>query len=76
MNICPICGSATEEPAKTGDAKGFECPQHGKFKVADRILGSDAFLNAARPQWEAALQKARKRTVPDAWPCIVSSDFI
>ena len=27
------------------------CTQHGKFKVAGAVLGSDAYLNAPRPQW-------------------------
>ncbi|SHN80545.1 hypothetical protein SAMN05444170_4415 [Bradyrhizobium erythrophlei] len=76
MNTCPICGVETEELDRTGDAVGFDCPRHGKFKVAGSVLGSDAFLNAPRPQWEAALEKARYRTVQDAWPCITRSDFL
>jgi hypothetical protein len=55
---------------------GFDCPQHGKFKVSGSVLGSDAFLGAVRQQWEAALEKATRRAIPDAWPCITTSDFL
>ena len=76
MNTCPIGGAETEGLDTTRDAKGFDCPWHGKFKVAGSVLGSDAFLNSARQQWEAALEKARSRTMPDAWPCITTFDFL
>ena len=76
MNHCPICGAETEELAITGDGKGFDCPLHGKFTVAGSALGSDAFLNAIRPQWEVALTKAKSRAIPDVWPCITAPDFL
>jgi hypothetical protein len=76
MNHCPICGAETEELAITGDGKGFDCPLHGKFTVAGSVLGSDAFLNAIRPQWEVALTKAKSRAIPDVWPCITAPDFL
>ena len=76
MTTCPICGADTADLDRTSVAEGFDCPQHGKFKVAGTVLGSDAYLNAPRPQWEAALEKVRRRTIPDAVPCITTSDFL
>ena len=76
MNACPICGAETEELDRTGVAEGFDCPRHGKFKVSGSVLGSDAYLNAPSPQWEAALEKVRRRTIQDATPCITTSDFL
>jgi hypothetical protein len=71
-NTRPICGAETVR--LDGDAEGFNCPRHGKFKVAGSVLHSDAFLGATRQQWEAALEKARGRTIPGATP--TTADFL
>jgi hypothetical protein len=39
--LCPICKSPAKEFARTGDATGFHCPTHGKFKMADTIFEDD-----------------------------------
>ena len=36
--LCPICKSAVHELDRTGDANGFDCETHGKFKVADTVF--------------------------------------
>ena len=50
---CPICNSPALDLPHTGDATGFHCPIHGKFKVADTIV----FDGYTRQQWEVALKK-------------------
>jgi hypothetical protein len=48
--VCPICKSPAQELPHTGHATGFECPAHGKFKVADTIVAEEC----TRQRWEAA----------------------
>ena len=68
---CPICNSPVEELNRTGDASGFDCATHGKFKIADTIFPEDY----TRQQWEVALKKAQLRTKQGEWPIVRIRDF-
>ena len=72
--LCPICKSAVQEH-RTGDATGFDCETHGKFKVANAVFKEGRVKNYTREQWEAALRKAMQRTKAGEWPVIKSTDF-
>ncbi|MFL6799056.1 MAG: hypothetical protein ACJ8F3_16780 [Xanthobacteraceae bacterium] len=61
---------------KVGDADGFECSQHGRFKVAATVFEDIRCKNASAKQWEAALQRAKERTAPDKWPTIMTYDLL
>lgn len=74
MPICPICQSKSEALDKTGDHEGFDCPQHGKFKVHGTVLAVNPNHPANREQWEAALNKAKARAEPGEWPIILIYD--
>ena len=50
---------------------GFECPTHGKFKVADTIVAEEC----TRQRWEAALRKAKLRAKPWEVPTVMSEDL-
>jgi hypothetical protein len=53
---------------------GFDCPEHDKFKVSDTVL---SLLRAkTSEQWEAALARAKQRTMPGEWPLVTSYDFL
>jgi hypothetical protein len=73
MTTCPICGSQVQVLDSTGDADGFDCPQHGKFKVSRRVLSVQP--TKTRGEWEAALERAMGRADPGVWPCVTSHDF-
>ena len=73
--LCPICKSAVQELDRTGDATGFDCETHGKFKVADTVFKEGRVKNYTNAQWEAALRKAKQRTKQREWPVIKSGDF-
>jgi hypothetical protein len=75
MADCPICGSKAGTLDKTGDYAGFDCPQHGEFKVVGTVFENELTKNATREQWESALQKAKARATPDTWPLIMTYDF-
>jgi hypothetical protein len=75
MTVCPICKSDAEPLDRTGDHDGYDCPQHGKFKVHGTVLAVETYMNAEREKWEAALEKAKARTKPGEWPLILSYDF-
>ena len=71
---CPICKTKALALGRTGDAMGFDCPEHDKFKVSDTVL---SLLRAkTREQWEAALARAKQRTMPGEWPLVTSYDFL
>jgi hypothetical protein len=40
MTTCPICRSEAAALDKTGDADGFDCHEHGKFKVAGSVFAT------------------------------------
>ena len=69
--LCPICNAPAEELDRTGDATGFQCATHGKFKIADTIFPEDY----TRQQWEVALKKASLRTKQGEWPIVRIRDF-
>jgi hypothetical protein len=48
---------------------------HGNFKVADTVFAEGRAKVYTREQWEAALQKAKRRTKPGEWPVINSYDL-
>jgi hypothetical protein len=74
MPPCPICKSEAATLDKLGDATGYDCEQHGRFRVVDTIFAT-ADIDRPRAQWEAALKRAKDRQ-PDAWaPLITSDDF-
>jgi hypothetical protein len=54
---------------------GYHCATHGNFKVADTVFAEAKAKDYTREQWEAALDKAKERTEPDAWPLIITDDF-
>jgi hypothetical protein len=73
---CPICNAEASSLPRTGLANGFDCPNHGRFKVSDTVLAMPAFTEAPRAQWEAALAKAKASPQADEWaPCITSYHF-
>ena len=73
--LCPICKSAVHEFDRTGDATGFDCETHGKFKVANTVFKEGRVRNYTNAQWEAALRKAKQITKAGEWPVIKSYDF-
>ena len=73
--LCPICKSVAQEFDRTGDATGFDCEMHGKFKVTDTVFKEGRVKNYSNAQWEDALHKAKQRTKAGEWPIIKSSDF-
>jgi hypothetical protein len=76
MAICPICGSEAEELDKVADAEGFDCPKHGKFKVASTVFVLENADGARSPeQWEAAFKKAKEKARRGTWPLITTYDF-
>jgi len=75
MAICPICKSTAEALDKVGDGDGFDCPTHGKFKVASSVFAIPALNNSSREQWETALNRAKQKANPGEWPLIRTYDF-
>jgi len=70
---CPICGARAKPLDRTGDAAGFDCPNHDRFKVTDSVF---AVRNEhTRKQWEAALKRAKLKAKPGVWPVITTYDF-
>ena len=69
--LCPICKSPAKELPRTGDATGFDCQAHGKFKVVDAIAAEEC----TRQRWEAALRKAKLRAKPWEVPLVMSEDL-
>jgi len=67
----PLPSSPAQELPRTGDATGFDCPTHGKFKVADTIAAEEC----TRQRWEAALRKAKLRAKPWEVPLVMSEDL-
>jgi hypothetical protein len=72
--VCPICKSQARPLDRTGDATGFRCEKHGNFKVAGSVFATPT-KDATPEQWEAALKRAKKRTVPGEWPVVTTYDF-
>jgi hypothetical protein len=70
---CPICKSKVQELDRTGDSTGFDCGEHGKFKVAGTVFGT--VKEVGREQWERALRLATRRAKLNEWPVIRHFDF-
>jgi hypothetical protein len=72
--ICPICKANAKLLDKVGDATGYDCATHGRFRVVGTIFATSD-INRPRAEWEAALKRAKARQ-PDEWaPTIMSTDF-
>jgi hypothetical protein len=71
--ICPICKAEAELLDKVGDATGYDCLQHGKFRVVDTIFAIPSKIGATRDKWEAAFKRARERE-PSEWAPLIKSD--
>jgi hypothetical protein len=71
--VCPICGTKAKPLDRISDATGFECLNHGRFRVADAVKASPTYWNASGEKWERALLRARSRH-PDAWAAIIKDD--
>jgi hypothetical protein len=73
--ICPICKSRALKLDRTRDATGFFCVTHDAFKVANTVFAEQRTKNYTSEQWEAALRKAKQRTMSGEWPLITTNDF-
>lgn len=71
--VCPICKVKANSLDDTGDYTGFECINHGRFRVARTVEASPTHWTASAEKWERALLRARSRH-PDAWAAIVKDD--
>jgi hypothetical protein len=75
MAICPICQSEVAALDKVGDAEGFDCPTHGKFKVSSSVFVDTECNDANREKWETVLTRAKQKAKPGEWPLIRTYDF-
>lgn len=75
MSTCPICGSKAGELPKTGDAEGYDCPRHGRFKVSESVLRSEPRPGIGQSHWENALKTAKDRVASGETPLITTYDF-
>jgi hypothetical protein len=76
MAFCPICKREVAMlPDNAGDVDGFDCPRHGKFKVAGTVFAIARNKRAATEQWETALERAKARQPGAETPLILSYDF-
>jgi hypothetical protein len=71
--ICPICKSEVKLLDRTGDFTGYDCGEHGRFRVAGSVFATPSLIGASRKKWEAALVSVKKRD-PDAWAPLITSD--
>lgn len=76
LTSCPICKSQIRELGRTGEATGFDCSEHGKFKVTDTALSTSACKGATRELWERALILAKRRAHKGDWPLMQHYDFV
>ena len=67
---CPICDTECSPLPRVGDAAGFDCPKHGRFKVSDTV-----FSRNLRGDWEAALERAKENAMAGEPPTIRTYDF-
>jgi hypothetical protein len=73
--VCPICRTTAKPLDKISDATGFECMNHGRFRVARSVLDTPALVAKPTQEWEAALNRAKARQ-PGEWaPKIETGDF-
>jgi hypothetical protein len=72
---CPICKTTAKPLGKLGDADGFECANHRRFRVSGTVLAAPALRKASRQKWESALRRARVRQPGESAPTITTYDF-
>ena len=73
--VCPICRTKAQPLDKIGDATGFECMNHGRFRVSRTVLDTPALVAKPMQEWEVALKRAKARQ-PEEWaPMIETGDF-
>jgi hypothetical protein len=76
MAQCPICKSAAEEIDRgLFDGTGFDCKQHGRFRVADTVIRLMQSIKWKRRAWENALMLAKGAAAPGALP-LIKSDYL
>src|ERR1700704_5656596 len=76
MVQCPICKSAAEEIDRgLFDSTGFDCKQHGRFRVADTVIRLMQSIKWKRRAWENALMLAKGAAAPGALP-LIKSDYL
>jgi hypothetical protein len=71
--ICPICKTKAQPLDKIGDADGFECATHERFRVVGSVFATD-LRDAPREKWEAALKKAKERQ-PGEWAPTITTYY-
>jgi hypothetical protein len=74
LAACPICKTPAELLPKLGDAEGFQCPVHERFRVSGTVLEIPALRNASERKWEKAWKRAKARQ-SDMIAMIRSGDF-
>jgi hypothetical protein len=72
---CPICKTRAEPLDKVSIADGFECGNHGRFRVASSVLDTPALMQAPSERWEQALAWAKRRQLGEWAPTITTYDF-
>jgi TIR domain len=72
---CPICKTTAKPLDKLGDAEGFECLAHDRFRVSESVLAVPALRNSPGRRWEDALRRARARQPGETAPTIMTYDF-
>ena len=73
MTSCPICNAECTALDPAGDAEGYDCARHGKFKVSRTVLAVKPSKTGS--EWDAAFERAKGRASPGEWPCITTHDF-
>jgi hypothetical protein len=74
MVKCPICGmEANDIDSGLFDGAGFDCNEHGPFRVSGTVLSQSK--ERTRAQWENALASAKRRASQGERPLITTSDF-
>jgi hypothetical protein len=73
--VCPICGTKAKPLDDTGDYTGYQCLNHGSFRVAGTIKAPPAHNEASEKKWEKALERAKERAPGAAIPTIKDDDF-
>jgi len=72
---CPICKVMAKRLDKIGDADGFECLVHDRFRVSGTVLATPALRSESAHRWEDALRRARERQPGESAPTITTADF-
>jgi hypothetical protein len=76
MLQCPICKSAAEEIDRgLFDGTGFDCKQHGRFRITGTVMKLMDSNEWKRRAWENALLIAKRAAAPGAVP-MITSDYL